>query len=90
MANLSSYVVLRFAYFLSFEKVNNIFDETIIKIMRVTSLSIGAATIVAEIMWKMSSERHLLSMIPFYVFLGGPDIKDKRNPGPVKGLEKNL
>ena len=29
-------------------------------------------------------------MIPFYVFVGGPGVDLKRNPGPVGGLETHI
>ena len=41
MASLLCYVLLRFAYFINFDKVNSILDETILKIMITTTMVIG-------------------------------------------------
>ena len=53
MANLSSYVLLKTAYLISFNTINNIFDETIIKFMKIVSLTIAAVSVGAEITWKV-------------------------------------
>ena len=55
MANLSSYVLLKAAYLISFNTINNIFDETIIKFMKVVSLSIAALSVAIEITWKVAN-----------------------------------
>ena len=53
MGSLLCYVILKFAYFISFDKVNSILDETILRAMIVTTMVIGIGCDVYEIGMKV-------------------------------------
>ena len=55
MSNLLCYVFLKFAYFMSFHSINNIYDETILKMLRITALSTSTLRIAYEIALKVVS-----------------------------------
>ena len=53
MTNLVLYVLLKFGYFKYFDTINNILDETILKIMKAMSIIMGCLSIGVEIIWKV-------------------------------------
>ena len=54
MINLSCHALLKFSYFLCFDIINNIFDETLLLWMRITSLSGAVLSVASEIFWKVN------------------------------------
>ena len=55
MVNLTCYIILKLAYFVYFEKLNSIWDETILLVMKMVSLGMAALSVSAQIIWKVCS-----------------------------------
>ena len=65
MASLLCFVILKFAYFISFDRVNSILDETILKVMMVTTMVIGIGCDIYEIGIKVKSCILILSKLNY-------------------------
>ena len=53
MVNLTCYIILKLAYFVCFDKLNAILDETILLMMKMVSFGMAALSVFAEIGWKV-------------------------------------
>ena len=54
MVNLVCYILLKFAYFVSFETINTLLDEKIILIMKIVTCGTAAMSVLAQLIWKVS------------------------------------
>ena len=68
MASLLCYVILKFAYFISFDRVNSILDETLLKFMIFTSIFIGLGCDIYEIGMKVDMPYILTKLKTIQVF----------------------
>ena len=60
MVNLTCYIILKLAYFVYFNKLNTILDETILLMMKIVSLGMAALSVLAQVLWKVCGRGILL------------------------------